>query len=150
MHEDFSQVDNLARLSRGYGINEVEQTLGFIKPHVEMLYVRALQQLLKDQGFTIITAHWKLFDKDTARELYASLVFDMKDFEGMITYLSSGRILYMELEKENAINDLRDLLPSIRCKYGADGYKNIMHALDSKENYIKEKEIYGNVYMRYF
>lgn len=80
---------------------------------------------------------------DRARQFYA--VHEGKPFlDELVAFMSSGPIVPMALEKENAIADLRALIGAtdpaeaacgtIRYDWGLDKGKNTVHASDSVEN----------------
>jgi nucleoside-diphosphate kinase len=82
-----------------------------------------------------------------ASEFYS--VHKSKDFyESLIKYMTSGPIIIYALEKENAVEDFRNLIGStdpkealpgtIRSMYGTEVSSNAIHGSDSDENALKE------------
>jgi nucleoside-diphosphate kinase len=65
-------------------------------------------------------------------------------YDELVEYISSGRIVVVQLARENAAEELRKLIGStdpkkaekgtIRAEYGLDVCHNSVHASDSKEN----------------
>ena len=121
-----------------------QQTLSIIKPDA---VERNLEKEIKDQfinnGFKIIKEKKIQISKSEAEEFYK--VHQTKPFyNDLCTYLSSGPIVVMILEKNNAILANRELMGAtdpkkadegtIRKKYGISIDKNSVHGSDSSEN----------------
>ena len=99
--------------------------------------------MFKNNGFLISREKKIQIEKSEAEKFYK--VHEMKPFyNDLCTYLSSGPIVVMVLEKENAVLGNRDLMGStnpkdakngtIRKKYGISIDKNSVHGSDSVEN----------------
>ena len=121
-----------------------QQTLSIIKPDA---VERNLEKEIKDQfinnGFKIIKEKKIQISKSEAEEFYK--VHQTKPFyNDLCAYLSSGPIVVMILEKNNAILANRELMGAtdpkkadegtIRKKYGISIDKNSVHGSDSSEN----------------
>tara|TARA_B000000565_G_C23544490_1_gene285059 strand:+ start:151 stop:561 length:411 start_codon:yes stop_codon:yes gene_type:complete len=125
-------------------MSNVEQTLSIIKPDaVERNLENEIKQIFKDNGFKIIKEKKIQIEKTEAENFYK--VHETKPFyNDLCTYLSSGPILVMVLEKFNAVIANRDLMGTtnpkdakdgtIRKKYGISIDKNSVHGSDSIEN----------------
>ena len=125
-------------------MSNVEQTLSIIKPDaVERNLENEIKQIFKDNGFKIIKEKKIQIEKTEAENFYK--VHETKPFyNDLCTYLSSGPILVMVLEKSNAVIANRDLMGTtnpkdakdgtIRKKYGISIDKNSVHGSDSIEN----------------
>ena len=125
-------------------MSNVEQTLSIIKPDaVERNLENEIKQMFKENGFQIIKEKKIQIEKSEAENFYK--VHETKPFYGdLCAYLSSGPIVVMILEKENAVLGNRDLMGStnpkdakegtIRKKYGISIDKNSVHGSDSIEN----------------
>ena len=121
-----------------------EQTLSIIKPDaVERNLDNEIKEMFKNKGFSILKEKKIQIEKSEAEKFYK--VHETKPFySDLCTYLSSGPIVAMVLEKENAILDNRELMGStnpkeanegtIRKKYGISIDKNSVHGSDSLEN----------------
>ena len=121
-----------------------EQTLSIIKPDaVERKLENEIKQMFKDKNFKIVKEKKIQIEKTEAEKFYK--VHETKPFyNDLCSYLSSGPIVAMVLEKENAINDNRELMGAtnpkdakdgtIRKKYGISIDKNSVHGSDSFEN----------------
>ena len=121
-----------------------EQTLSIIKPDaVERNLENEIKEMFKKNGFKIIDEKKIQIEKFEAEQFYK--VHETKPFyKELCSYLSSGPIVVMVLEKENAVLDNRKLMGAtnpkeaengtIRKKYGISIDKNSIHGSDSLEN----------------
>ena len=125
-------------------MSNVEQTLSIIKPDaVERNLDNEIKQMFKDKGFQIIKEKKIQIEKSEAEIFYK--VHETKPFyNDLCSYLSSGPIVVMLIEKVNGILANRDLMGAtnpkdaldgtIRKKYGISIDKNSVHGSDSPEN----------------
>tara|TARA_B100001093_G_scaffold443901_1_gene446550 strand:+ start:1026 stop:1436 length:411 start_codon:yes stop_codon:yes gene_type:complete len=125
-------------------MNNIEQTLSIIKPDaVERDIDNEIKEIFKTNGFTILKEKKIQIEKSEAENFYK--VHETKPFyNDLCTYLSSGPIVVMVLEKENAVIANRNLMGAtnpedaadgtIRKKYGISIDKNSVHGSDSLEN----------------
>ena len=125
-------------------MNNVEQTLSIIKPDaVERNLDNEIKEMFKNKGFLITKEKKIQIEKSEAEKFYK--VHETKPFyNDLCTYLSSGPIVVMILEKENAVLGNRELMGAtnpkeakegtIRKKYGISIDKNSVHGSDSVEN----------------
>ena len=125
-------------------MNEIEQTLSIIKPDaVERNLDNEIKEIFKNKGFTILKEKKIQIEKNEAEKFYK--VHETKPFyDDLCSYLSSGPIVVMILEKENAVSGNRELMGAtnpkdamdgtIRKKYGISIDKNSVHGSDSLEN----------------
>ena len=121
-----------------------ELTLSIIKPDaVERNLDGEIKDIFKGKGFLIKKEKKIQIEKSEAEKFYK--VHETKAFfHDLCTYLSSGPIVAMVLEKENAVLDNRELMGAtnpkdaaegtIRKKYGISIDKNSVHGSDSVEN----------------
>ena len=125
-------------------MNNLERTLSIIKPDaVSRSLDNEIKEIFKSRGFLIIKEKKIQIEKSEAEKFYK--VHETKPFyDDLCTYLSSGPIVVMVLEKENAVLDNRELMGAtnpkdaaagtIRKKYGISIDKNSVHGSDSIEN----------------
>tara|TARA_B100001057_G_scaffold486017_1_gene566530 strand:- start:1179 stop:1589 length:411 start_codon:yes stop_codon:yes gene_type:complete len=125
-------------------MNNLEQTLSIIKPDaVERNLDNEIKEIFKNMGFSILKEKKIQIDKTEAEKFYK--VHETKPFyNDLCSYLSSGPIVVMVLEKENAVLENRELMGAtnpidakegtIRKKYGISIDKNSVHGSDSVEN----------------
>jgi nucleoside-diphosphate kinase len=125
-------------------MSNTEQTLSIIKPDaVERNLDHEIKEMFKNKGFKIIKDKKIQIAKTEAEQFYK--VHETKPFyNDLCAYLSSGPIVVMVLEKENAVLENRELMGAtkpedadegtIRKKYGISIDKNSVHGSDSVEN----------------
>ena len=125
-------------------MSNIEQTLSIIKPDaVERNLDNEIKEMFKNKGFSILNEKKIQIEKSEAEKFYK--VHETKPFyNDLCAYLSSGPIVAMVLEKENAILGNRELMGAtnpinanegtIRKKYGISIDKNSVHGSDSVEN----------------
>ena len=125
-------------------MSNIEQTLSIIKPDaVERNLDSEIKEMFKNKGFKIIKEKKIQIEKSEAENFYK--VHETKPFyNDLCSYLSSGPIVVMVLEKENAVLANRELMGAtnpkeaadgtIRKKYGISIDKNSVHGSDSTDN----------------
>ena len=125
-------------------MNNIEQTLSIVKPDaVERNLDGQIKEMFLNNGFKIVQEKKIQIEKHEAEKFYK--VHEIKPFyNDLCAYLSSGPIVVMILEKENAIVANRELMGStnpkdaaegtIRKKFGISIDKNSVHGSDSVEN----------------
>ena len=125
-------------------MSNTEQTLSIIKPDaVERNLDTEIKEMFINKGFKIIKDKKIQIAKAEAEQFYK--VHETKPFyNDLCAYLSSGPIVVMVLEKENAVLGNRELMGAtkpedaaagtIRKKYGISIDKNSIHGSDSVEN----------------
>jgi len=125
-------------------MNNTEQTLSIIKPDaVERNLDNEIKEMFKNNGFKIVKDKKIQIEKPEAEKFYK--VHETKPFySDLCSYLSSGPIVVMILEKDNAVLSNRELMGAtnpndaeegtIRKKYGISIDKNSVHGSDSVEN----------------
>ena len=126
----------------------IEKTLSIIKPDA---VERKLEDKIKDffvkNGLKILKSKKVKISKEEAAEFYK--VHQTKPFYGeLCNYLSSGPIVVMVLEGENAVLKNRELMGAtdpknadegtLRKMYGISIDKNSVHGSDSIDNAKKE------------
>ena len=135
-------------------MSNLQQTLSIIKPDaVERNLDKEIKGMFKSKGFLILKEKKIQLEKSEAEKFYK--VHETKPFyNDLCAYLSSGPIIVMILEKENAIIANRELMGStnpkdakegtIRKKYGISIDKNSVHGSDSEDNAKKEIQFFFN------
>tara|TARA_B100000073_G_scaffold116665_1_gene94317 strand:+ start:666 stop:1076 length:411 start_codon:yes stop_codon:yes gene_type:complete len=125
-------------------MSDIEQTLSIIKPDaVERNLENEIKNMFKNKGFKILKEKKIQIEKSEAEKFYK--VHETKPFySDLCNYLSSGPIVVMILEKENAVLANRELMGAtnpedanegtIRKKYGISIDKNSVHGSDSVDN----------------
>ena len=133
-------------------MSNIEQTLSIIKPDaVERNLVEEIKEIFKKNNFKIKESKKIHITKDEASEFYK--VHQSKPFyNDLCSYLSSGPIVVMILESENAVKANRKLMGAtnpkdaeentIRKLFGISIDKNSVHGSDSLENAKKEIDFF--------
>ena len=125
-------------------MSDIEQTLSIIKPDaIERNLESEIKKEFVNKGFKIVKEKKIHLTKSEAEEFYK--VHETKPFyNDLCSYLSSGPIVVMILEKEEAIMANRQLMGAtdpkkaeegtLRNKFGVSIDKNSVHGSDSLEN----------------
>tara|TARA_Y100000817_G_C16695852_1_gene472520 strand:- start:249 stop:659 length:411 start_codon:yes stop_codon:yes gene_type:complete len=125
-------------------MSNIEQTLSIIKPDaVERNLQDEIKKNFIENGFNIKNEKKIQISKNEAEEFYK--VHQSKPFYGeLCNYLSSGPIVVMILERDNAVLENRKLMGAtdptkadegtLRKKYGISIDKNSVHGSDSLDN----------------
>ena len=125
-------------------MSNIDQTLSIIKPDaVERNLQDEIKNEFKNKGFEIAKEKKIHISKQEAEQFYK--VHETKPFyDDLCNYLSSGPIVVMALQKNNAVLDNRKLMGAtnpkeadegtLRKKYGISIDKNSVHGSDSVEN----------------
>ena len=133
-------------------MNNIEQTLSIIKPDaVERNLVDEIKKIFEKNNLKIKESKKIHITKDEASEFYK--VHQAKPFyNDLCAYLSSGPIVVMILEGQNAVLENRKLMGAtnpkdaeentIRKLFGISIDKNSVHGSDSIDNAQKEIEFF--------
>ena len=133
-------------------MSNIEQTLSIIKPDaVERNLTENIKSIFEKNNLLIKENKKIHVTKDEAAEFYK--VHQSKPFyDDLCAYLSSGPIVVMILEGENAVLNYRKLMGAtdpkkaedntIRKLYGLSIDKNSVHGSDSTENAKKEIDFF--------
>ena len=125
-------------------MSNIENTLSIIKPDaVEWNLESEIKEIFRSNGFQILKEKKIQIEKSEAEKFYK--VHETKPFYGnLCEYLSSGPIVVMVLQKDNAVKANRELMGAtnpkdaeegtIRKKYGISIDKNSVHGSDSVDN----------------
>jgi nucleoside-diphosphate kinase len=121
----------------------IEKTLAIIKPDaVKKNVIGKIISRIEDEGFKITAMRLAKLTKDEAKGFY--IVHKDKSFYGGLTdYMSSGPVVLMRLERENAITHWRKVMGAtdpakaepgtIRRLYGFSIESNATHGSDAPE-----------------
>ena len=137
------------------------RTLAIIKPDaVRKNVIGEITAKITAAGFRILGMKLMRISKEQAEAFYA--VHSERPFFGELTeFMSSGPIVPIALEKDNAVDDFRTLIGStnpaeaaegtIRKLYASSIGENAVHGSDSEENgkievgfYFSEAELVAN------
>lgn len=120
------------------------RTFTMIKPDaVEAGNTGAITKMIEEAGFRIVAMKKTQLTKERAGEFYA-VHRERPFYNDLTTYMSSGAIVPMILEKENAVADFRTLIGATNPAQAAEGTirklfaksieANAIHGSDSDEN----------------
>jgi len=135
-------------------MSKIEQTLSIIKPDaVERNLAEKIKEKFLENKLTIKNQKKSQISREEAAEFYK--VHQTKPFyDRLCSYLSSGPIVVMILEGENAISTNRKIMGAtdpqkadkgtIRKEFGISIDKNSVHGSDSQDNAKKEIDFFFN------
>jgi len=121
----------------------VEKTLAIIKPDaVKKKRIGKIIQRIEDEGFEIAALKMLFLSKEEAEGFY--IIHKEKPFYDSLTnFMSSGEIIVMILERENAIETWRKVMGAtdpamadpgtIRRQFGFSVERNATHGSDAPE-----------------
>ena len=137
----------------------IEQTLTIIKPDaVRRGLVGKILARLEDQGFRIRALKLVQLTKQAAEAFY-QVHAERPFYESLTTYMSSGPVVPMLLERDDAIQRLRDLMGAtdpqqaapgtIRRDYGESIERNAINGSDAPETAAVEIPFFFNHFERF-
>lgn len=120
-----------------------QRTFSILKPDaVRKGFTAAILAEIQKAGFQIVSIKKQSISKQQAQGFYA-VHRERPFFDGLTTFMSSGPIVLMVLEKENAIADLRTLMGAtdpakaeegtIRKKFASSIGENAIHGSDAED-----------------
>uniref|UniRef100_A0A1J3D891 Putative nucleoside diphosphate kinase 5 n=1 Tax=Noccaea caerulescens TaxID=107243 RepID=A0A1J3D891_NOCCA len=139
----------------GSGANGKERTLAMIKPDgVSGNYTEEIKRIIVEAGFSMVREMLTQLDNEKASAFYdehSSRSF----FPDLVTYMTSGPVFVMVLEKRDAVSDWRGLIGptdaqkakishprSIRALCGKDSERNCVHGSDSTSSAEREIKLF--------
>jgi nucleoside-diphosphate kinase len=126
----------------------MERTLAILKPDCleKKIQGKVIQQIL-DAGFDIKAMRLLKLSADSAKKFY-EVHKERPFYSDLVAYMTSGPVIPMCLEKNNAVADFRKLIGAtnpanaeegtVRKLYAESIERNIVHGSDSPENAKKE------------
>ncbi len=128
----------------------MERTLAIIKPDATRRnLIGAILKKIEEAGFTIIGMKMLRLSKEQAESFYA-VHKERPFFNSLVEFMTSGPVVVLALEKENAVADLRKLMGAtnpeeaeegtIRKEFAINIEQNSIHGSDSPEN--AQRELY--------
>lgn len=120
-----------------------ERTLAIIKPDaVKDKLIGKIIQRIEEEGFKISGLRMVLLSKKAAQGFY-TVHKDRPFYDSLTDFMSSGEILIMVLERENAISHWREVMGAtdpalaqpgtLRRMYGSSVERNATHGSDSPQ-----------------
>ena len=132
----------------------MNQTLAIIKPDaMKKGNMENIKKDIIDNGFNILKEKTLLLTDEQACSFY-HIHKEKPFFDELVEFMTSYESHVMILEKENAVEEWRNLMGAtdsqkaeigtIRNKYGTDVSMNATHGSDSNENATKEINFFFN------
>ncbi len=132
----------------------MNQTLAIIKPDaMKKDNMENIKKDIIDNGFSILKEKTLLLTDEQACSFY-DIHKEKPFFDELVEFMTSHECHVMILEKENAVEEWRNLMGTtdsqkaetgtIRNKYGTDVSMNATHGSDSNKNAIKEINFFFN------
>ncbi len=132
----------------------IESTFGMIKPDaVANMHSGVIIKLTEQNGFTIDNMQKRTLSKKEAETFYAEHK-GKPFFNDLVTYITSGPVIGMQLKKENAITDWRTLIGStdpaqatvgtLRKMFATSKSNNAVHGSDSAASAQRELRLFFN------
>lgn len=126
----------------------MSRTLLIIKPDAtDRNLIGHIVSRLEKARFKIVGMTMMQLTKNQAQEFYA-VHKERPFYNDLVAFMTSGLVVPMMLEKENAVTELRDLIGAtnpaeakcgtIRYEIALDVEKNSVHASDSDDNAANE------------
>jgi len=120
------------------------RTFTMLKPDsIEQGNMLPILNMIENAGFKIIALKYKKMSKGEAEKFY-SIHSDKPFFNDLVSFMTRGPIIAAALEKENAVEEFRELIGStdpqeamdgtIRKKFAKSKGENAVHGSDSDEN----------------
>jgi len=135
------------------------QTFTMIKPiAVKKNNIGPILHMINEAGFTIKAMKFTHLTKQQSMEFYG-VHAEKSFFEDLTSFMSSGPIVAAILEKENAVEDYRNLIGATDPAKAAEGTirklfaesmsHNAVHGSDSDENAVNEGDFFFSKMERY-
>ena len=132
----------------------MEKTLAIIKPDAtKRNIIGEIISIIENSKFKVIRLSSMILTESKAKEFY-DIHSSKPFFDALIEYMTSGMIVAIVLEKDNAVKEFRDLIGdtnpdnakdgTIRKKFALNQSNNSIHGSDSNENAIKEINLIFN------
>jgi len=129
-----------------------EKTLAMIKPDAMAAgFNDAIIDHIKKNGFTVVKQEQMDLSKEQAEGFYAEHN-ERPFFDELVTFMTSGPVTVMVLEKEDGIKSWRSLMGdtdpaeaadgTVRKMFGASKGENATHGSDSPESAKREIEFF--------
>jgi len=127
----------------------LEKTLGIVKPD-GVAHRKTIEKMIVDSGLTLRVSKKKVLSVETVENFYRE--HEGKPFyHDLINYMTSGPVVVLLIEGENAINRWRELMGvtdpkkaapgTIRNLFGTDIGHNAVHGSDGPFSAARETEI---------
>ncbi|MDN5379966.1 nucleoside-diphosphate kinase [Thermodesulfobacterium sp.] len=134
----------------------MERTLVMIKPDgVQRNLIGKVISIFEEKGLRVVALKKVKLSKEQAKQFYV-VHKERPFFESLTDYMSSGPVVAMVLEGEQAIKKVREIMGAtdpkeaqegtIRKLFAIDKEKNTVHGSDSPESAAKEIPFFFSEY----
>ncbi|AIH03925.1 MULTISPECIES: nucleoside-diphosphate kinase [Thermodesulfobacterium] len=134
----------------------MERTLVMIKPDgVQRNLIGKVISIFEEKGLRVVALKKVKLSKEQAKQFYV-VHKERPFFESLTDYMSSGPVVAMVLEGEQAIKRVREIMGAtdpkeaqegtIRKLFAIDKEKNTVHGSDSPESAAKEIPFFFSEY----
>ena len=130
----------------------MERTLMMIKPDaVGKNAIGAILQRVESEGFLVRELRMTQLSNEQGQDFY-EVHKERPFYAELVSFMTSGPVVPMELERDNAVAHLRQFIGetdstkaaagTIRSDFGTDVQCNAVHASDSLENAVREIDFF--------
>ena len=114
----------------------MKRTLALIKPDaVDRNIIGDIIAIIEKNGFIVKDIKFMKMSQSIAREFYEAHV-EKSFYDTLVTYMTSGNIIALVLEKDNAVKLFRDLIGSTDPKLAKEGTIRKLYAIDKSFNSV--------------
>ncbi len=135
-------------------MNKMEQTFIMVKPDgVENGVIGQVIARFEEKGYKLLQASVTTIKPELAEKHYEAHK-DRDFFPDLVSFITSGPVVPMVWQGENIIEEARKLIGAtdpkkaepgtIRADFGSSISTNVVHGSDSKENALREIELFFN------
>lgn len=139
---------------------EKDFTFAIIKPNaVKNQHIGPILAMINDAGFRIVAMKMLRMTRMQAEAFY-DIHQEKSFFSDLVKFMSSGPVVVMILETENAVEEFRKLIGNtdpamaeegtIRKLFAASLQMNAIHGADSQENAKKEAGFFFSGFERHW
>ncbi len=130
----------------------MERTLMIIKPDaVQNRHIGEIVSFLEKEDFNILGMRMLRLTQGQAQDFYA-IHKERPFYKDLVSYMTSGKVVVIALEGENAVARMREIIGATNPKEAAEGTirnkfaesieANAVHGSDSAENGVNETAFY--------
>jgi nucleoside-diphosphate kinase len=134
-------------------------TLMMIKPDAfGKNYTGPIIQMITNAGFRISAMKFLILTRQQAEQFYA-VHMGKPFYSRLVEFMSSGPVVAVLLEKDNAIEDFREIIGAtdpahaapgtVRALYAEDVRRNAVHGSDSDANAVIESDFFFSALERF-
>ena len=114
----------------------MNRTLALIKPDaVDRNIIGEIIALIEQKGFTIRDMKFMKMSQSIAEKFYEAHK-EKSFYDKLVTYMTSGNIIALILEKDNAVKLFRDLIGSTDPQLADEGTIRKLYAIDKSFNSV--------------